>query len=412
MERPKGNILIIDDKPANLRLLTDMLTQTGHTVRPVPGGKMGLRAAATEPPDLVLLDIKMPEMDGFAVCRRFKESPELCDIPIIFISAHSDTHDKLRAFQLGAVDYVAKPFQVEEVLARVNAHLTIRFLFHENQRYQATLEAEVQRRTREAEIANEKLRSITHAVEMGTLVSGILHELKNAIFPLSATAEMLQEEVRNLVRFYGRNGFATPPDPDPTLLERIVTLTERLEPYNRRLERFTETMLAASRSVRMEPEPQPFDMRHYLEDLENLVKVWSKRDGCRKRIAIETEAPESPVMAWADPEHFFQIAANLCKNAVDAISESGVIRIAVGSNGAEKAELVVSDTGSGIEYRKMSKIFDPFYTTKSAETGTGLGLSICRTLSEKNRGRLIIDTRPGHGTAIRLQLPQEETDLA
>jgi DNA-binding response OmpR family regulator len=230
-----GNILVIDDKPANLRLLTDMLAKRGHMVRPVPAGKLGLRAAHAERPDLVLLDIKMPEMNGFEVCRRFKETPALAEIPIIFISAHSETDDKLRAFQLGAVDYVAKPFQVEEVLARVETHLTIRYLLEENRKHRKSLEAEVERRTREAEAANERLRSVTHAVEMGTLISGILHELKNALFPLSGTAEMLVEELERLHRFHLENGWEARPAGYSERVERMAAMAGRLEPYTQKL---------------------------------------------------------------------------------------------------------------------------------------------------------------------------------
>lgn len=402
-----GNILVVDDKPANLRLLTDMLTKRGHVVRPVPSGDLALRAAHVELPDLVLLDIKMPEMDGFEVCRRFKETPPLRKIPIIFISAHSETEDKLRAFQLGAVDYVAKPFQVEEVLARVQAHLTIRHLMEENRKYQEGLEAEVERRTREAEAANERLRNVTHAVEMGTLVSGILHELKNALFPLSATSEMLMEEVDSLDRFFRSEGENARPGGLPGRMERMRAMAGRLEPYTRKLERFAETMLAASRSVRMEPEPQPFDLRRYVEDLENLIRVWSKRSEVRKAIFIETRVPEHPVMAYADPEHFFQIAANLCKNAADAIEKTGAITLEAKPDGDFFTEFSVADTGAGIPPREITRIFGSFYTTKGAETGTGLGLSICQELVDQNYGRLFLETRPGQGTRFRILLPSK-----
>jgi signal transduction histidine kinase len=410
METPipvTGNLLIIDDKPANLRLLTDMLTKRGHMVRPVPSGELGLRAAHVERPDLVLLDIKMPEMDGFEVCRRFKKTASLKNVPIIFISAHSETEDKVRAFRMGAVDYVAKPFQVEEVLARVEAHLVIRHLFEENHRYQKSLEAEVERRTRQAEEANEKLRQVTHAVEMGTLISGILHELKNALFPLSGTAEMLVEELERLHRFHLENGWEARPAGYSERVERMAAMAGRLEPYTQKLERFAETMLAASRNVRVEPTPQSFDMRRYVEDLENLVRVWSKRGTVRKAIVIEKIIPESPVVAFADPEHFFQIAANLVKNAADAIETTGTITLEAKLNGGGHAEFSVRDDGPGIPRNKIPHIFESFFTTKAAAVGTGLGLPICRELVDKNYGRLFIETNPGKGARFRVLLPKK-----
>jgi sigma-B regulation protein RsbU (phosphoserine phosphatase) len=125
---PKGNILIVDDTPANLRLLSQMLAEQGYQVRPVPDGPLALAATRAEPPDLILLDIRMPEMNGYQVCEHLKADAQTCDIPIIFISALDATQDKVRAFTAGGVDYVTKPFQFEEVLARVETHLALRKL--------------------------------------------------------------------------------------------------------------------------------------------------------------------------------------------------------------------------------------------------------------------------------------------
>lgn len=122
-----GDILIIDDKLANLQLLSSILKERGHNVRAVVNGAMGLVAARTLKPDLILLDIKMPEMTGYTVCRELKTDPALGDIPVIFISALEDTFDKVKGFNLGAVDYITKPFEIEEVVARVEAHLALYF---------------------------------------------------------------------------------------------------------------------------------------------------------------------------------------------------------------------------------------------------------------------------------------------
>jgi len=125
---PRGSILIVDDTPANLRLLSHILTEQGYHVRPVPDGALALAAVRAEPPDLILLDIRMPEMDGYQVCEQLKADAQTRDIPVIFISALDATQDKVRAFQTGGVDYVTKPFQAAEVLARVETHLALREL--------------------------------------------------------------------------------------------------------------------------------------------------------------------------------------------------------------------------------------------------------------------------------------------
>jgi CheY-like chemotaxis protein len=124
----KANILVVDDTLANLRLLVSMLTEYGYKVRPATNGRLALSAAQTEPPDLILLDIIMPEMDGYEMCGRLKADERTRDIPVIFISAIDEMFDKVAAFSIGGVDYITKPFHVGEVLARVNTHLTLRHL--------------------------------------------------------------------------------------------------------------------------------------------------------------------------------------------------------------------------------------------------------------------------------------------
>lgn len=124
-DAPRADILIVDDTPINLRLLANMLTEQGYKIRPASNGQMALVAAQAQPPDLILLDIMMPEMDGYEVCRNLKTDERTRHIPVIFISALGETLDKVTAFLIGGVDYITKPLQVEEVLARVETHLTI-----------------------------------------------------------------------------------------------------------------------------------------------------------------------------------------------------------------------------------------------------------------------------------------------
>ncbi|MDY7016019.1 MAG: response regulator, partial [Cyanobacteriota bacterium] len=123
----RGSILVVDDTPANLRLLVGMLTQRGYEARPAISGKLALSGARTMPPDLILLDIMMPEMDGYEVCAQLKTDERTREIPVIFISALDETVDKVRAFRVGGVDYISKPFRKEEVLARVESQLRLRF---------------------------------------------------------------------------------------------------------------------------------------------------------------------------------------------------------------------------------------------------------------------------------------------
>lgn len=157
-----GNIVIVDDQPNNLRVLSGILQQAGYKVRPALDGEVALKSIKSSPPDLILLDIRMPEMDGYEVCRRLKSDEQTRDIPVIFISALQDMEDKLSAFRVGGVDYVAKPFQMEEVLARVQAHLKL-------YRLQRDLQLIIEERTRDLrttlESLNESQKNYARALE-------------------------------------------------------------------------------------------------------------------------------------------------------------------------------------------------------------------------------------------------------
>lgn len=163
-DRP--SVMIVDDLPANLRLMARMLRTEPYQVRPFPSGQMALASASQDPPDLILLDISMPEMDGYEVCRQLKAKDDLMDIPIIFLSALDDTTDKVRAFQVGGADYITKPFQLEEIRARISTHLARRLL-----------ERELGERTRQLRIKHEELLALEAAQD------GLLCRLENDLQP-------------------------------------------------------------------------------------------------------------------------------------------------------------------------------------------------------------------------------------
>jgi DNA-binding response OmpR family regulator len=175
---PKADILVADDTPANLRLLFQMLTEQGYKVRPVPDGQWALRAARSTPPDLILLDIRMPKMDGYQVCEQIKADERTRDIPVLFLSALGEKEDKVKAFAVGGVDYITKPFQVEEVLARVRTHLSLRAL-------QKQLEAANERLVR----SNAELRERNE--ELDAFVHTVAHDLKSPLAIAAGYAEML-----------------------------------------------------------------------------------------------------------------------------------------------------------------------------------------------------------------------------
>ncbi|MBI4780747.1 MAG: response regulator [Oscillatoriophycideae cyanobacterium NC_groundwater_1537_Pr4_S-0.65um_50_18] len=160
---PKADILVIDDTPENLNLLSTLLIEHGYKVRSVTKGSTGIRGAQVMPPDLILLDVNMPQMSGYEVCQQLKADDRTRDIPIIFISALEAVSDKIRAFQAGGVDYITKPFQIEEVLARIETHLTLRRLQNQLQSQNEQLQQEIRERLRvedERKHAEEKFATI------------------------------------------------------------------------------------------------------------------------------------------------------------------------------------------------------------------------------------------------------------
>lgn len=174
---PKENILVVDDTPDNLRLLSAMLTQMGYEVRRVINGQTALKTAQAAPPDLILLDIMMPEMNGYEVCQHLKASEQTCDIPVIFISALDEVIDKVKAFAVGAVDYITKPFSEEEVFARVENNLIVRRLQKQLIEQNARLQQEMRNRQR-AEIVSQ-------------LSQFYLDQFRDAVFFIDADAQFI-----------------------------------------------------------------------------------------------------------------------------------------------------------------------------------------------------------------------------
>jgi two-component system sensor histidine kinase/response regulator len=190
--RNKGNIMAVDDNPANLKLLEGMLRQQGYHVRSFPRGRLALAAAVENPPELILLDINMPEMTGYEVCERLKSNDKLARIPVIFLSALGEAEDKVKAFHSGGVDYIAKPFQLEEVQARVETHIELQRLQRALQLENDHLEEVVGLRTSELEDANARLRVLDRT--KSDFLNLISHEFRTPLNGLLGVGELLLEE--------------------------------------------------------------------------------------------------------------------------------------------------------------------------------------------------------------------------
>jgi len=188
-------IMVVDDHPPNVILLEEMLRRRGYDVRSFTRGKAALHEAAFNPPDLILLDINMPEMNGYEVCKQLKDTPALAEIPVVFLSALSQTSDKVQAFRSGGVDYVSKPFQLEEVHSRVATHLKLHRLQKALANQNTRLEAMVECRTRALHEANERLAILDHA--KSDFLRLIEHELRTPLNGLLGTGELMMYELES-----------------------------------------------------------------------------------------------------------------------------------------------------------------------------------------------------------------------
>jgi DNA-binding response OmpR family regulator len=186
-----GAIMIVDDSSANLKLMEEMLAQKGHEVSSFPLGRLALAAATENPPDLILLDVNMPEMNGYDVCARFKSMERICDIPVIFLTALNETPDKVMAFRAGAADFISKPFQLEEFHARVETHLSLHKLQRTLKAQNERLETAVEARTRQLAEANERLTILDDSKNQ--FLKLISHEFRTPLFGLLGAGELILE---------------------------------------------------------------------------------------------------------------------------------------------------------------------------------------------------------------------------
>jgi signal transduction histidine kinase len=365
-----ASILVVDDTPANLQLLAGMLKDHGYKARPVPSGKLALRAAENDPPDLILLDINMPEMNGYEVCERLKADGKLKDIPVIFISAFSETLDKVKAFGVGGVDYVTKPFQFEEVEARVQAHLNL-------QRQKRAL-AESYQRLQEL----ERLRD--------DLVHMIVHDMRSPLMGLCGFLELALMKMR---------GRADGP--------HVHSIQQALESA-RALSEMVTSLLDISR---LEAGQMPLAKTSC--DLRKLASEAVKSLGALTSGAnVILQPPPEPVTAFCDADVIQRVIQNLIANAVKFTPAGGEIRVAMNAADAQ-ARFEVADTGPGIPPEYHQRIFDKFGQVESRKEmkkhSTGLGLTFCKLAVEAHGGRIGLNSEVGKGSTFWFELPTTGT---
>ena len=376
----KPLILIVDDTPANLKLLADMLKQKGYEVRVAPSGQLALDFIKRIQPDLILLDIAMPQMDGYEVCRRLKANADWQAIPVIFISASEEEQAIVRSFKVGGVDYISKPFRSAEVEARVETHLNLH-------RYQKNLESLVQEKVKEISATIERTKKAEKFGMLGVISSGIAHEINQPLNVLKMRADSL---------LYWANKGNMPP------IEEILEDLKIISKCAGQVGDIIQHMRMLSREQRPD----------FIEDCRLFAAVQNALNLMRSRlieygvqVVIEQGVPE--VVIKMNTVQMEQIILNLLSNSLQALNkiDREEKKILIHYQKTEDSmTLEVADNGPGIPLTAREQIFEPFYSTGETEENMGFGLSICKKIVQSYDGEIWAADNAMGGASIIVKL--------
>jgi two-component system, NtrC family, sensor kinase len=421
----ENTILVVDDTPTNLQVLFDLLSEQGYRVAIAKNGETALQRLKTFQPNLILLDVMMPGIDGFETCQRFKANPNTRDIPVIFMTALSDSVDKVKGLRLGAVDYITKPIQHEEVLARIQVHLQLRNTTCALEQRTTDLDRVVKnlKETQLQLVQGEKMSAL------GQLVAGIAHEINNPINFVHGNLNHATEYVQELLAFVELHQ-QQPPAPMAEVQQRAQDID--LEFLRTDLVKLLSSMKIGTDRIRN----LVISLRNFSRLDETDYKSVNLHDGLDSTIVILQHrlkaSPKAPGIHiirdyGALPEvecyssQLNQVFMNLLSNAIDALESCATkeptitIRTSIIANlGPEGSrlnwvEVSIADNGAGIPESIQANLFDPFFTTKPIGKGTGLGLSIShQIITEKHQGKIECYSTVGQGTEFLVQIPVQQ----
>ena len=361
-------ILVVDDIGANLKLLGDILNGGGYHIRPVTDGEMALKVAEKETPGLILLDIMMPGMNGYKVCRQLKENPGLKEVPVIFISALSDSYDIVKALNLGGVDYITKPFQAEEVIARVNTHYKL---------YQQSLELKKQRKElQELNATKDKFFSI------------IAHDLRGPFNGFLGLTQLMAEELENLTS------------------EEIKDFTLSMRNSAADMFRLLENLLEWARMQQglITFNKQVDQLAPIVDESIAIILEPAKIKG----IEINLDIP-ADITVFADRNILQTVIRNIVSNAVKFTPKGGIIRVSAKVTDYNNVEISIKDTGIGMSNKMIDDLFRLDVQTNrkgtEGEPSSGLGLLLCKDFIEKHSGKIWVESEEGKGSVFFFTIP-------
>jgi signal transduction histidine kinase len=447
----KGNILIVDDTPDNLRLLSSMLSEQGYKVRSAINGQMALMGVKASLPDLILLDINMPHMNGYEVCSSLKAMDATCEIPVIFISALGEVWDKVKAFGVGGVDYITKPFQIEEVLARIETHITLCRLQKQLTEQNRRLQQEVSDRLQAEEAERQKSQQLEQTLQqlklaqsqlvqsekmssLGSLVAGIAHEINNPVSFIYGNLNHATTHTQDLLELLQLYQQALP-NPPKELQEKIKytdvefvkwdlpKLMDSMKVGAKRISDIVQSLRSFSRHD--EAELKTVDIHEGLDSTLTILQHRLAPNSDTPAIEVIREYSSIPhVECYA--RQINQVFMNILINAVEALSGSFVIDTESLTNDKRqriiptitiRTKLVndhqvlieIADNGLGMTEAVQTRVFEPFFTTKQLGEGAGLGMSMSYgIIVNQHSGQIRCSSAPWQGTTVAIAIPIQQ----
>ncbi len=394
----KSSMLLVDDDPINLNVLVDTLNNENLDVSIATSGEDALDLVETVHPDIILLDVIMPGIDGFEICRRLKEKETTHDIPVIFMTALVDTVDKIRGFDAGGVDYITKPFQHVEVLARVKAQLTIVHQQRQLRELNVSLAAErallaerVQERTTELSKANAEL---VHAVRLkDDFLASMSHEFRTPLNVILGMAQILQEKL------YG------------PLTEQQFSSLRQIEESGRRLLALITDLMDSSqiRTGELELHITPVSVELICQAGLRFLHQAARK----KQLKVSFVYDSAITSIHADEHRMKHVLVELLNNAVTFTHEGGTVGLNVEGNTEKRVvSFSVWDTGIGVAKEDLERLFQPFVHLDSSLSrgyeGAGIGLSLAHHIVEKHGGSIAVESEVGKGSRFTVSLPWKE----
>ncbi|OQW93980.1 MAG: hybrid sensor histidine kinase/response regulator [Beggiatoa sp. IS2] len=360
-----STLLLVDDVPTNLKVLFSYLKDLGFKVRIARDGEDALAQVALAKPDLILLDVMMPKMDGFEACRRLKSHTETCDIPVIFMTALTDTLDKVKGFEIGAVDYITKPIQQDEVLARINAHLTIR-----------NLQKTLQQKNIELQQQNQELEAFAHTVA---------HDLKNPLNAVINYTDSLQEDL------------ATTLD-----AENLETL-KHVKTAAWKMVSIIDALLLLANSRREDIKMHKIDMQEVISQVQQRLSPFIAE--LQATVILPTSWPDALGFApWIE-----EVWTNYMSNSLKYGGRPPQLVLgATIDDSTGQMRFWVHDNGEGLTREEQQRLFVPFTRIGQVRVeGHGLGLSIVQRIVERCGGQVGVESEKGQGSTFYFTLPVE-----